>query len=78
MRVQRDFSPEVVKHLQVIPENTLARFLVKQCSTKKESRKERISLEGIWENAGFDKIDVESEIKRAHKEITSFIDARKF
>ncbi len=78
MRVQREFRPEVAKHLQVVPENALARFLVKQCSTNKETRKERISLEGIWENAGFDKIDVETEVKRARKEITSLIDARKF
>ncbi len=78
MRVQREFSPEVVKHLQIIPENVLARFLEKQCPVQKENRRERISLEGIWENAGFDKIDVEAEIKRARKEITSFIEARKF
>ncbi|MCP4109819.1 MAG: hypothetical protein GY749_30595, partial [Desulfobacteraceae bacterium] len=62
MRVNREFSPKVAKKLQLIPEDILSRFLDSQYFIRSNKVKEkRISLEGVWENAGFDKIDLESE-----------------
>ncbi|MDM8524221.1 hypothetical protein QUF80_12695 [Desulfococcaceae bacterium HSG8] len=79
MRVNREFSPQIAEKLQVIPEDVLSRFLDSQHFIQSEKVKEkRINLEGIWENAGFDKIDFESELYQARQEITSSVEARRF
>ncbi len=78
MRVERDFSPKIAELLQIIPEDLLSRFLEEQHFQPKNVKEKRVNLEGIWENAGFDKIDFESELNIARQELTLSIEARKF
>lgn len=78
MRVNREFSPKIAELLQIIPEDVLSRFLDAQPLQSKKNKAKRVNLEGIWKNAGFDKIDLESELCQARQEITLSIEARKF
>ena len=78
MRVNREFSPKIAKLLQIIPEDVLSLFLEGQHFQSQKTKGKRENLEGIWENAGFDKINLESEFYQARQEIVSSIEARKF
>ncbi len=47
-------------------------------NTIKTKKKKPISVRGIWENKGFEKIDIEKELKDLRKNIRHDLDRKRF
>jgi hypothetical protein len=72
---------ELINKISVIPEErikevkTFIDFILSQSDLDAEKP---INLQGIWKDKGFEKIDVEAELKKIRKEMESSILKREF
>jgi hypothetical protein len=72
---------EIISQLSFVPVNRLdeiQRFIEYILITTKIQKKRPISVRGIWENKGFEKIDIEKELKDLRKNIRMDLDRKKF
>lgn len=72
---------EIISNLSFVPVNRLdeiQRFIEYILYTTKARKKRPISVRGIWENKGFEKIDIEKELKDIRKNIQQNLDRKKF
>ncbi len=72
---------EIISNLSFVPVNRLdeiQRFIEYILYTTKARKKKPISVRGIWENKGFEKIDIENELKDIRKNIQQNLDRKKF
>jgi hypothetical protein len=72
---------EIINNLSFVPANRLdeiQRFIEYILYTTKARKKRLISVRGIWENKGFEKIDIEKELKDIRKNIQQNLDRKKF
>jgi hypothetical protein len=72
---------EIISNLSFVPANRLdeiKRFIEYILYTTKAKKKKTISVRGIWENKGFEKIDIEKELKDIRKNIQKHLDRKKF
>lgn len=67
----------IIDNLSLVPLNRLEeiqRFIEYILFTAKAQKKKPISVRGIWENKGFEKIDIEKELKTIRNEIHQNLD----
>ena len=67
---------KINKDLTLIPEDKLdevVNFIEFILSKSKTKKRELVNLEGIWEGKGFEKLDLEKELKVARKELSESI-----
>ena len=72
---------EIMGKLAFVPANRLdeiQQFIEYILFTAKTQKKEPISVRGIWENKGFEKLDIEKELKNLRKEIRQNLERKKF
>jgi hypothetical protein len=63
---------KIISNLSMVPMNRLEevqRFIEYILYTTKAQKKKPISVRGIWENKGFEKIDIEKELKTIRQNI---------
>jgi len=68
---------EIISNLSFVPANKLeeiSNFIEFILFTNKVKPKKPISVRGIWENKGFEKINVEEELKNIRKDIQKNLD----
>jgi hypothetical protein len=71
---------EILSNLSIVPNDKLdeiSRFIKYILYTTRVKQKKPISVRGIWENKGFENIDVEKELKNIRQEIQSNLDHKK-
>ncbi|NIM12359.1 MAG: DUF2281 domain-containing protein [Candidatus Aminicenantes bacterium] len=72
---------EIISNLSFVPADKLdeisdfIEFILHKSNLK---QKEPISVRGIWENKGFENIDIVKELKSIRKEIHAGLDSKKF
>jgi len=67
---------EIKKDLALLPEDKLDEvrdFISFILSRKKERRKKIVQMKGIWKGKGFEKLDIDEELKAARKEMSESI-----
>jgi hypothetical protein len=72
---------EIIGNLSFVPSdklNEIGSFIDYILYISKIKPKEPISVRGIWENKGFENIDIEKELKILRKEVQSNLDFKKF
>jgi len=72
---------KIISNLSLVPMNRLEeiqRFIEYILYTTRAKKKKPISVRGIWENKGFEKIDIEKELKAIRKDIHRDLDSKKF
>lgn len=63
---------KIISNLSMVPVNRLEevqRFIEYILYTTRAQKKKPISVRGIWENKGFEKIDIEKELKTIRQNI---------
>jgi hypothetical protein len=68
---------EILSNLSIVPNDKLdeiSSFIKYILYTTRVKQKKPISVRGIWENKGFENIDVEKELKNIRQEIQSNLD----
>ena len=63
---------EIISNLSLVPMNRLEeiqRFIDYILYTTRAKKKKPISVRGIWKNKGFEKIDIEKELKAIRNDI---------
>ena len=71
---------EILSNLSIVPNDKLddiSSFIKYILYTTRVKQKKPISVRGIWENMGFENIDVEKELKNIRQEIQSNLDHKK-
>jgi len=72
---------EIMSNLAFVPPGKLdevSSFIDYILYISKVKPKKPVSVRGIWENKGFENIDIEKELKDLRTEIQSKMDLRKF
>jgi hypothetical protein len=72
---------KIISNLSMVPMNRLEevqRFIEYILYTTRAQKKKPISVRGIWENKGFEKIDIEKELKTLRNEIQQNLDRKEF
>jgi len=72
---------KIISNLSMVPMNRLEevqRFIEYILYTTRAQKKKPISVRGIWENKGFEKIDIEKELKTIRNEIQQNLDRKEF
>lgn len=72
---------EIISKLSFVPVNRLdevQRLIEFILISTKTQKKKTISVRGIWENKGFEKIDIEKELKDLRKNIRMDLDRKRF
>lgn len=70
---------EIISNLSFVPTDKLdeidnfVQYVLYASQTKK---KKQVSVKGIWKNKGFEKIDVEKELKTLRREIQENLDKK--
>ncbi len=70
---------EIISNLSFVPMDKLeeiSNFIEYILFKNKAQHKKPISVRGIWKNKGFEKIDVEQELKDLRKDIQSKLDSK--
>ncbi len=70
------YKEKLLKEIETIPEHHLKSVykIVHEFKSLAKETKGKKSLKGIWKGKGFEKIDIEQEIKELRKHITNKIE----
>jgi hypothetical protein len=72
---------EIISNLSYVPTDKLDEidnFVQHILYTSQVTKKKKLSVKGIWKNKGFEKIDVEKELKTLRKETQENLDKKNF
>jgi hypothetical protein len=67
---------EIKKNLALLPEDKLdevKNFISFVLSRNKEKKKKIVQMKGIWKGKGFEKLNIDNELKAARKEMAESI-----
>jgi hypothetical protein len=67
---------EIKKNLALLPEDKLdevKNFISFVLSRSKEKKKKIVQMKGIWKGKGFEKLNIDNELKAARKEMAESI-----
>jgi hypothetical protein len=67
---------EIKKNLSLLPEDKLDEvkdFISFVLSRNKENKKNIVQMKGIWKGKGFEKLNIDNELKAARKEMSESI-----
>ena len=80
MNVEQLKRVEIISSLSFVPPEKLdeiSNFIQFVLYKSKAKQRKPISVRGIWQNLGFENIDIEQELKNIRKEIRTNLESKK-